>query len=1025
MKKKVGALLIVMIMIVGSLLTSCNSNKSEIAPTETRRPLTITLYCVTGDETTPEAVKMVQDAINSITKKRFKTQIILRLYKEDEYVNVIDNLVADIALEEQKKADDAAASASAAKESKRIAAIDKLIAADKAEVTTRKLIVWDRETEEQTEEETYETEKNILNENVEKYPEASPTQVDIFLICGTDNLNKYVNDETYATDGESFLVPMDESLTLSAKSIKQYVNPTVLLAGKVNNMQYAIPTNKQIADKSTYLILDKALLKKYEIEENSVKTFTSASYIDFMQKVKENEPDYVPLLSETSAPGIVSIFGEESIFGTYVSNTAVAGFKAVPKNLLSAYQYTDHIIYMQQYIRNGYVGKNTNENTKWASAVVTATAEEMEQYSEDDYVIKVLSKGMATNDTVGQYMFGISKYAANTDRCKEIITYLTTNSEIRNLLQYGIEGYNYKIDPDTGKLNRLNHEYMMDIFATGNTFIAYPEEDMPLDVWEKAKEVNNSAIVSPYMGFIFEKKDNAELIEKMKALSASILEDLKNYDLEKDRADQIKSINEAIDKANEKLEENKAKLDAVEPYELEWQAKIAAAEEELAPYTEALNAVKAEIKPYDDKIKEYQSSITTLNNNIKKEKAIKPSDSDPDAAPDQSKIDAWNAEIDEYNLLIREQRGYSYELRKELAAAQAAYDEYNAKLKKINTDYEAVKFSDDPETMRIYEEELQRAANPEAFEELTEEEAEARKKTISSMNPLATTYKARKNNYDTKLAEVEDLKKSLKNYNVPEQAKIDADYEEIAAKADELTALVETLTAEIAELEPVAEEAQKEVTAAKEALEAAKAVLDEKAEAFAPFNKENAIALSYIADKETEIESTQKKLNDENAKDSPSETKIADYTTQLEKLNGELEALIATYNETVAKGAAEQKAYEDALAAYNAKEEELKAAENADPITTLASKRTELAEANDTLKKTVKSRDEMLRNEYEYYDNMAEMLYTAYFKTLIAKCEEDPDYLLFMNIGEELAENENGIVNMYNTWYDSMYGAGG
>ena len=246
MKKKVGALLIVMIMIVGSLLTSCNSNNSEIAPTETRRPLTITLYCITGDETTPEAVKMVQDAINSITKKRFKTQIILRLYKEDEYVNVIDNLVADIALEEQKKADDAVASASAAKESKRIAAIDKLIAADKAEVTTRKLIVWDRETEElETQEETYETEKNILNENVEKYPEASATQVDIFLICGTDNLNKYVNDETYATDGESFLVPMAESLTRSAKSIKQYVNPTVLLAGKVNNTQYAIPTNKQ------------------------------------------------------------------------------------------------------------------------------------------------------------------------------------------------------------------------------------------------------------------------------------------------------------------------------------------------------------------------------------------------------------------------------------------------------------------------------------------------------------------------------------------------------------------------------------------------------------------------------------------------------------------------------------------------------------------------------------------------------------------------------------------------------------
>ena len=462
---------------------------------------------------------------------------------------------------------------------------------------------------------------------------------------------------------------------------------------------------------------------------------------------------------------------------------------------------------------------------------------------------------------------------------------------------------------------------------------------------------------------------------------------------------------------------------AVEPEALKWQAKIAAAEEALIPYTEALNAAKAAIKPYDDQIKAYQAEITTRNNNIKKEKAIKPTKDEPDLAPDQSKIDAWEQEIAEYNLLIREQRGYSYELRKELNAAQAAYDEYNAALKKANEDYKNRKFSEDPETMRIYEEELERAANPEAFEELPEEEAKDRKERISKMNGLSTTYDARKNNYDNKLKEVEELEKSLETYFVPDQAQIDEDYAKISAEADELTALVETLEAEERSLRDPEAEAKKAVAAAEEALKAAEEVLNEKKEPFAPFNKDNAIALSYVEDKETEIAGVQKKLDDENAKATPSETKIADYEKQLETLNAELETLKATYAETVAKGAAEKQAYDEALADYNAKAEALKAAQNAEAITALAAKSAELSDAKTAKAKAIKARDDMLREEYEYYDVMAKALYTAFFKSLITECEADPDYTIFMNLGEE-AENDKGIVSIYNNWYDSMYGAG-
>lgn len=72
----------------------------------------------------------------------------------------------------------------------------------------------------------------------------------------------------------------------------------------------------------------------------------------------------------------------------------------------------------------------------------------------------------------------------------EVITYLNTNIELRNLIQYGVENVNYELDLETGALRRLNRDYMMDLYKTGNVYMAYPEEGMPLDIWELSKKQN-------------------------------------------------------------------------------------------------------------------------------------------------------------------------------------------------------------------------------------------------------------------------------------------------------------------------------------------------------------------------------------------------------------------------------------------------------------------------------------------------------------------------------------------------------
>jgi hypothetical protein len=50
-------------------------------------------------------------------------------------------------------------------------------------------------------------------------------------------------------------------------------------------------------------------------------------------------------------------------------------------------------------------------------------------------------------------------------------------------------------------LERLSNEYMMNIYATGNAFVAYPEPDMSEDIWEKGKIQNRGSLVNPLLGF--------------------------------------------------------------------------------------------------------------------------------------------------------------------------------------------------------------------------------------------------------------------------------------------------------------------------------------------------------------------------------------------------------------------------------------------------------------------------------------------------------------------------------------------
>jgi len=173
MNKKWLSLMLAMLMIIATLLTGCSEedkSDKQIDSEGNISPMTVTLYGITGESTTEEAIKLVQDAMNSYTEGNFNTHIILRLFTEDEYYEKLDEGFAAIEKRIEEEEEEERRKKEEEKENK------------KNGVTTEKV---EEPEDVVTEAETYVDEYGIKKT---VYPEENGTQVDIFMLRGFDKL---------------------------------------------------------------------------------------------------------------------------------------------------------------------------------------------------------------------------------------------------------------------------------------------------------------------------------------------------------------------------------------------------------------------------------------------------------------------------------------------------------------------------------------------------------------------------------------------------------------------------------------------------------------------------------------------------------------------------------------------------------------------------------------------------------------------------------------------------------------------
>ena len=507
MNKKLTSLLLAALLTAGSLVgCSSKAEEEDVATADTeqsvRVSMTLTLALPTKSGTTDEAAQKVEAAINRLTQAKFDTAIDLRLIPENEYQAYIDDTLSSIntkILEEESAA-----------ESRR-----KEIKALKAQgVDVSGMDTGDDEETTETVETEEETIVNDLGISIKQYPEVGDTQFDIFLVQGYDNYNSYIENE--------YIQQLDSELSGNSKLLKTYIYPTFLELANVSGT-YAIPNNHPVGQYQ-YLLVNKELVDTYDYDPDELTTLLKCT--DFIKDIGNQHLDgVVPLLGEVE-PANMTYWGTDqskwSILASQITNTMSYKLKLVPKSVFSINVFVNTIGAMKELSELGYIGDGTiKDGEKFAVGVVAGDASIVEQYG-DEYYTYIYSKPMMTEEDAYGNMLAVSTYSKNLSRAMEIITYINTSTNIRTILQYGIEGENWEYEnQDTQDTIRiLNNDYQMDLVTTGNVYMTYPGEGMSMDYWDYGKQQNIDSISSPYIKFKgYINDNNKDLIKQLDELS--------------------------------------------------------------------------------------------------------------------------------------------------------------------------------------------------------------------------------------------------------------------------------------------------------------------------------------------------------------------------------------------------------------------------------------------------------------------------------------------------------------------------
>ncbi len=320
---------------------------------------------------------------------------------------------------------------------------------------------------------------------------------------------------------EAFL-PLNDLLEEYGQGILENCPDWLLEVSKVNGSYYAIP-NMQIIAKNEGIVVQKEYADKYGLDIKEFETYKDFEW--FLEELAKNEPNLFPM--DRRFWYYIDAQYEEFANGTVEVNKEtgeVVGWSDAAKEELKD---------RYDYLQKGYVRKDiatvtdTSADDKANRYVVSSTtykpgvaASRTQSYGVE--YIAIPEKASYISAMAGQEtMNAININSKNPEAAVKLLNLLYTDKEVYNELLFGLEDVHYKKVGDN-RVETISDTYYLagDAWRYGNQFNAWLIPGQDDDTWEATETMNNTAVISPLRGFVFDASPVEAEIANVKAAKA-------------------------------------------------------------------------------------------------------------------------------------------------------------------------------------------------------------------------------------------------------------------------------------------------------------------------------------------------------------------------------------------------------------------------------------------------------------------------------------------------------------------------
>jgi len=252
---------------------------------------------------------------------------------------------------------------------------------------------------------------------------------------------------------------LDELIEKYGQNIKSKVDPRAWKAVTYNGEIMAIPGQTPFSQPSAF-VFKKDLVEKYNFDYKSVKTL--ADLEPYLETIKKNEPNIIPILSTTRlTPGCRFYGAAELSKGIhYIEKTGeIMSWLDIPE-VIELYKKVN------DYYKKGYIAKDASTKTDAVAEAKSgryAVMPDSGGYTEDGSkssaaygfpcVEALFGYPPITTAGMTAACTAISKTSENPERAMMLLDLIWGDKYLSNTLAYGIEGKNYTVIKGKGTDN--------------------------------------------------------------------------------------------------------------------------------------------------------------------------------------------------------------------------------------------------------------------------------------------------------------------------------------------------------------------------------------------------------------------------------------------------------------------------------------------------------------------------------------------------------------------------------------------